>query len=82
MIGEGGTLSKCPKRFIIKKTYKELILYKPVGKYQFTIACIRALVMIACQVINCLNSQPKHMLWGLKRTVPVLKRTVTMRRFF
>ena len=33
-------------------------MYKPVGKYQFTMACIRALVMIACQAINCLISQP------------------------
>ena len=38
-------------------------------------ACIRALVMSAYKVINCLISQPKHMLW-------VLKRTVAMRRFF
>ena len=62
------------KQFSIK-TYPELILYKPVGKYQFTMACIRALVMIAYQEINCLISQSKHMLW-------VLKRTVSMRRFF
>ena len=31
--------------------------------------------MSACKVINCLISTPKHMLW-------VLKRTVSMRRFF
>ena len=31
--------------------------------------------MIAYQVINCLISQPKLMLW-------VLKRTIAMRRFF
>ena len=29
-------------------------MYKPVGKYQFTLAYIRALVMSAYQVINCL----------------------------
>ena len=46
-------MSKCSKLFIIKP-YSEIILYKPVGKYQFTMACIRALVMIAYQVINCL----------------------------
>ena len=62
------------KQFIIK-TYKELILYKPVGKYHLTMACFRALAMIMFRVINCLISQPKHMLW-------VLIRTVRMRRFF
>ena len=62
------------KQFIIK-AFKELILYKPVGKYQFTMACIRALAMIAYQVINYIISQPKHSLW-------VLKRIITMRRFF
>ena len=75
MFGHG--VERCQnaqKQFIIN-TYPELILYKPVGKYQFTMACIRALVMIAYQVIICLISQPKHMLW-------VLKRTVSMRRFF
>ena len=60
---------------LIIKTYPELILYKPVGKYQFAMACIRAVVMIAYQVNNCLISQPKHKLW-------VLKKNVTMRRFF
>ena len=38
-------------------------------------ACIRALVKSAYKVINCLISQPKHMMW-------VLKRTVAIRRFF
>ena len=76
MIGHegGGAIPNAQKQFIIK-TYPELILYKPVGKYQFTMTCIRALVMIAYQVIKCLISQPKHMLW-------VLKRIVAMRRFF
>ena len=60
----------------VKMRKKQSILYKPVGKYQFTMACIRALVMIVkYQVINCLISQPKHMLW-------VLKRTVAMRRSY
>ena len=72
--GGGGRCQNAQKQFIIK-TYPELILYKPVGKYPFTMACIRALVMIAYQVINCLISQPNHMLW-------VLKRTVAMRQFF
>ena len=67
-------MSKCSKT-IYYKNYPELILHKPVGKYQFTMACIRALVMIEYQVINCLISKPKHMLW-------VSKRTVVMRRFF
>ena len=47
MIGHG--VERCQnaqKQFIIK-TYPKLILYKSVGKYQFTMACIRALVLIA-----------------------------------
>ena len=78
MIGHvGGGRERCQnaqKQFVIK-TYAELILYKPVGKYHFTMACIKALVMIAYRIIKCLISQPKHMLC-------VLKRTVAMRRFF
>ena len=38
--------------------------YKPVGKYQFLMARIRAF-MIVYQVII---SQPKHMLWVLKES--------------
>ena len=75
MTGHGG--GGAQKQSILKP-YPELILYKPVGKYQFTMACIRcirALVMFTYQVINCFISQPKHILW-------VLKRTVAMRRFF
>ena len=63
MIGHGvggGRCQNAQKQFILKP-YPELILYKPVGKYQFTMACIRALVMITYKVINCLFSQPKHM---------------------
>ena len=75
MIGHGGERCQNAQKQIIIKTYPKLILYKPVGKYKFTMACIRALVRIVYQVINCLISQPKHMLW-------VLKRTVAMRRFF
>ena len=37
------------------------------GKYQFTMACIRAFVMIMCQVINCLISQPKTYVVGNKK---------------
>ena len=73
--GGGGERYQNAQKQLMIKTYSELILYRPVGKYQFTMACIRAFVMIVYQVINCLISQPKHMLW-------VLKRTVTMRRFF
>ena len=72
MIGHGGG-ERCQNvqiQFIIK-TYPELTLYKPVGKYQFTMACIRALDMITYQAINCLISQPKHMLCVLKRTVAI-----------
>ena len=61
--GRGGGRCQNAQKQNIMKTYKELILYKPVGKYQFTMACIRAFVMIMYQVINCLISQPKHMLW-------------------
>ena len=73
-MGGGERCQNAQKQLIIK-THPELILYKPVDKYQFIMACIRALVMIACQVIDCLISRPKHMLW-------VPERTVTMRRFF
>ena len=55
-------MSKCSKTIIIK-TYQELILCKPVGKYQFTMEFIRALVMIAYQVINCLISLLSTELW-------------------
>ena len=41
----------------------------------YTMACFRAFVMIVYLVINCLISQPIHMLW-------VLIRTIQMRRFF
>ena len=75
MIGHvGERCQNAQKQFIIK-TYLELILCKPVGKYSFTMACIRAIVMMAYQVINCLISRPKHMLWELKRTA-------AMGRFF
>ena len=73
--GGGGERCQNAQKQCIIKTYPELILYKPVGKYQFTMAYFRALVMSAYKVNNCLISQPKHMLW-------VLKGTVTMRRFF
>ena len=56
MIGGGERCQNAQKQFNLK-TYPELILYKPVGKYQYTMACIRALVMIPYQVINCLISQ-------------------------
>ena len=59
MLGHVGGCQNAQKQFIIK-VYYELILYKPVGKYQFTLACFRTLVMIAYQAINCLISQPTY----------------------
>ena len=56
--GGGGRCQNAQKQLIIK-TYPELILYKPVGKYQFTMACIRALVMIAYQVIIILPAKSR-----------------------
>ena len=47
----------------------------PVGKELKTQTISRPLVKSAYQKINFLISQPKHMLW-------VLKRTVSMRQFF
>ena len=58
MIGHGEERCKNAQKQFIIKTYPEFILYKPVGKYQFTIACIRALVMFSYQVIKCLISHP------------------------
>ena len=55
----GECCQNAQKQFIIK-TYKELILYKHVGIYQFKKRCIRALVMNAYLVITCLIYQPKH----------------------
>ena len=67
--GGGGDVKML--KMIYSKNKIGTYLYKPVGKYQSIMACIRALVMIVYQVINCLISQPKHMLWVL-----------AMRRFF
>ena len=47
MIGHGGERCQNAQKQFIIKSYRELILYKPVGKYQYTMAFIRALVMIA-----------------------------------
>ena len=44
----GGRCQNAQKQFSIK-TYLEHILYKPVGKYQFIMACIKALAMVAYQ---------------------------------
>ena len=71
--GGGGTLSKCSKTLYYKNIL-ETYFVKPVGKYQFAMASIRDLVKSAYKVITYPISQPKHMLW-------VLKRTVSMRRF-
>ena len=51
--GEGGTLSKCSKT-VYYKNLLETYFVKPVGKYQFAMECIRASVMSAYKVINCL----------------------------
>ena len=40
-----------------------------IGKYQFTMACIRALVMSVYKITICLISQPKHFLWVLIKPV-------------
>ena len=65
MIGHVEDTVKMLKTINYEKTYQEPIVYK----YQFTMACIRAEVMVAYHVVNCLISQQKHMLWVLKRTV-------------
>ena len=72
--GGGGTLSKCSKTLYYKNLL-EAYFVKSVGKYQFAMACIRALVMSAHKVINSLISHPNYIFW-------VLKRTVSMRQFF
>ena len=75
MIGHRGGGERCrnaQKHFII--LIRNLFCKKPVGKYQFAMVCIRALVMSAYKVFNCLISQPKHIFW-------VLEGTVSMRRF-
>ena len=59
----------------LQNSYLNVMIESLLGKYQFAMACIRALVMSAYKVINCLISQPKYMLW-------VLKRTISMRRYF
>ena len=42
-MGGGGTLSKCSKTLYYKNVL-ETYFVKPVGKYHFAVACIRALV--------------------------------------
>ena len=75
MIGHGGERCQNAQKQFIIKTYLELILCKPVGKYQFTMACIKGF-SYDCVPSNQLSYfSTKHMLW-------VLKRTVAMRRFF
>ena len=69
-MGGGGCCQNAQKQNIIK-TYLEIILYKPVGKYHSTMACIRAFVMIVYLLVNCLISQTKHMLWVLKRATAI-----------
>ena len=46
MIGQGRDAIKMLKKQNIIETYQELLLYKPVGIYQFTTAGIRAFVII------------------------------------
>ena len=59
-------MSKCSKTLYYKNVL-ETYFVKPVGKYQFAMAYVMALVMSAYKLINCLIFQPKHMLWVLKR---------------
>ena len=68
--GGGGTMSKCSKTIYYKNVLGTYFAQTYLQWHVF-----RALVMIVYQVINCLKSQPKHMLW-------VLKRTDAMIRFF
>ena len=62
-----------------KKTVGDNKMHFLIGKFAFNLGKIkgifRPLVKSAYQKNNFLISQPKHMLW-------VLKRTVSMRRFF
>ena len=62
----GGTLSKCSKTLYYKNLL-ETYFVKTVGKYQFAMAYIRALVMSAYKEINCLISQPKHYVVGTQK---------------
>ena len=66
MIGHGGKRSQNAQKHFSIKAFKKLIMYTPVGKYQFAMACIRALVMSAYKVINCLSwdSSFKHQMIG------------------
>ena len=41
MIGHGGEWCQIAQKQFIIKTYYDFILCKPVGKYQFTKACIK-----------------------------------------
>ena len=61
--GGGGHCQNAQKHFIIK-IIRNLFCKTPVGKYQFAMAYIRALVMSAYKEINCLISQPKHCVVG------------------
>ena len=56
VFGHGGEHGQNAQKHFIIKTYSKLILSKPVGKYQFAMAYIRALVMSAYKEINCLIS--------------------------
>ena len=56
--GGGERCQNAQKHFIIK-TF--------LGKYQFAMAYIRALVMSAYKEINCLISQPKHYVVGTQK---------------
>ena len=54
LIGHVGEHCQNAQKQLIRKTYLALIMYKPVGVYQFTMACIRASVLIGYQLINWL----------------------------
>ena len=56
---------------MLKNTYYKNLLetyfVKPVDKYQFAMAYIRALVMYAYKEVNCLIYQPKHYVVGTQK---------------
>ena len=64
--GGGGRCQNAQKHLIII-FFRNLFCKKPVDKYQFAMAYIRALVMRAFKEINCLISQSKHYVVGIQK---------------
>ena len=75
MIGQGGDVVEMLKNTLSQKLIRNLFCKKLSVNINLQWHMYQGLVMSAYKVINCLISQPKHMFW-------VLKRTVSMRRFF